>query len=331
MGNAMKTAAVAGLIAVLALGCHSASQPLPARSESEAASTAGTPVRVVTVAHATLAQIVSAPGHSVALVQQKVRAPFGGTLLELLVTDGDVVKSGQKVGTLISRDSEAALAGAQEMLRDARAPSEQRDAERAVALAKASAVRAPLIAPAAGMVLSHTASTGDRISEEQEILTIAAAESLVFQADVAQSDFAAIRPGQKVLIDAVGRTAPIAGQVHGVLGAVNAADQTVPVRIDLTPRPSSLPVGLFGTAHVKVAERPDVPVLPRAALLRDDITGVSRVASVTAAGHAHWLDVKTGLIDGDKVEILSPELGDVRVIVSGLVGLPEDASVVVQP
>ena len=327
----MKKTALGGLIAILAYGCHSAPQPVPAKPESEAGPGTGTPVRVVSVARATLAETVNAPGHTLALVQQKVSAPFGGTLMELLVTDGDQVRAGQKLGTSISRDSAAALAGAKEMLRDAHTPSEQRDAERAAALAKASAVRAPISAPAAGMVLSHAASAGDRISEEQEILTIAAAESLVFQADVAQSDFALIRPGQKVLIEVVGRSLPLAGQVHGVLGAANASDQTAPVRVDLTPRPAGLGVGLFGTAHVRVGEHRDVAVLPRAAFQRDDITGISRVVSVAADGHAHWVEVKTGLVDGDKVEILSPDLGAARVVVAGLVGLPEGAPVVVQP
>jgi multidrug efflux pump subunit AcrA (membrane-fusion protein) len=326
----MTRTASAGIIAILAYGCHSAPQPATAKPEPEAASAVGAAVRVVSVARATLARIVNAPGRTVALAQQKVRTPFGGTLLELLVTDGDVVRSGQKLGTSISRDSAAAMAGAEEMLREARTPSEQRDAERAVALAKANAVRASLVAPAAGIVLSHAASAGDRVSEEQEILTIAAAESLVFQADAAQSDSASIRPGQKVIVDVVGRPAPLTGQVHGVLGAVNTADQTVPVRVDLAPRPSGLAVGLFGTARIRVAEHRDVATLPREAIQRDDITGVSRVASI-ADDHAHWLEVETGLIDGDRVEILSPELRATRVVVSGLVGLPEGAPVVVQP
>jgi multidrug efflux pump subunit AcrA (membrane-fusion protein) len=252
-------------------------------------------------------------------------------LRELSVTDGDVVQRGQRVGALISRDSAAAVAGAREMLRDAHTPQEKRDAERAVALAEANSVRAQLTAPTAGMVLSHAASAGDRVSEDQELLAVAAADSLIFQADVAQNDLSAITPGEKVSIDTAGRAAQLAGLVHGLLGAINAADLTLPVRIDLTSRPSGLPVGLFGTAHITVSERRDAAVLPRSAILRDDVTGVSRVASVTAEGHAHWVEVKTGLVDGDRVEILSPDLGAARVIVTGLVGLPEDAPVVVQP
>jgi multidrug efflux pump subunit AcrA (membrane-fusion protein) len=322
---------VAVLIAALACGCRSAPQPSSAKPEQDASGAAGTPVRVVSVTRATLAQVVTATGHTLALVQSKLRAPFAGSLMELAVTDGDLVQRGQEVGALVSRDSEAALAGAREMLREAQTPQQKRDAERALALAETHAVRAALTAPAAGMVLSHAASAGDRVSEDQEILAIAATDSLVFQADVAQNDLAAIQPGQKVSIDTAGRSAPLVGQVHGVLGAINAADLTLPVRIDLMPRPVGLPVGLFGTAHITVAVRRDAAVLPRSAILRDDLTGLSRVATVTAEGHAHWVEVKPGLVDGDNVELLAPDLGAARVIVSGLVGLPEDAPVAVQP
>jgi hypothetical protein len=46
----------------------------------------------------------------------------------------------------------------------------------------------------------------------------------------------------------------------------------------------------------------------------------------------HWIAVTTGLVDGERVEILSPELSaQERVIVSGQVGLPEGSPVDVQP
>jgi multidrug efflux pump subunit AcrA (membrane-fusion protein) len=60
----------------------------------------------------TLSEVVTGPGHTAALSQQKVRAPFAGTLVELRVTDGDTVRRGQVLGTIVSRESEAALAGA---------------------------------------------------------------------------------------------------------------------------------------------------------------------------------------------------------------------------
>jgi multidrug efflux pump subunit AcrA (membrane-fusion protein) len=268
----------------------------------------------------------------VALVQQKVRAPFPGTLLELLVTDGDPVRRDQVVGRIVSRESEAALNGARQMKAEARTPMEKEDAERALALAEARLVRAPLLGAAEGVVLSHAASAGDRVSEDQEILIISAADSLVFQADITQADLPLIHAGQGAEVVVTGRPRSLAGQVHGVLAAAVASDLTVPVRIDLVPLPPRLPVGLFGTARIIVGERRNVPVVPPAAVLRDDVTGLSRIASVNGEGRVHWIAVTTGLVDGERVEILSPELSaQERVIVSGQVGLPEGSPVDVQP
>jgi hypothetical protein len=79
-----------------------------------------------------------------------------------------------------------------------------------------------------------------------------------------------------------------------------------------------------------VGERTGVAVVPDAAVLRDDVSGVSRLCLV-GGGKAHWIDVATGAKDAGRTEIVSPPLADGQaVIVSGLVGLPEGKSVSVE-
>ncbi len=291
----------------------------------------GVPVRIAEVSRKTLADTVSAPGRTAALAQQKIRAPFAGTLVELSVTDGDRVREGQAVGAILSRDSEAALSGARDMERQARTDAEKSDAARAVALAEKGLVRAAIVAPADGTVVAHGAVRGDRVSEDQEILTLADTASWAFLADVAQSDLVRVRPGQPASIDLAGRSGRISGTVHDVLPGANAADFTVPVRIDLHGLTAPPPLGLFGTARITVAERRDVPVVPEAALLRDDVTGAARIA-VVDRGHAHWLDVTPGLRTDGVVEISAPRLeAGQTVVVSGQVGLAEGTPVAAAP
>ncbi|HKJ92295.1 MAG TPA: hypothetical protein VJ957_03955, partial [Longimicrobiales bacterium] len=72
-------------------------------------------------------------------------------------------------------------------------------------------------------------------------------------------------------------------------------------------------------------------VVPAASVLRDDVTGVSRVALVKPDGTGHWVVVQTGVQQGDQVQILSPRLTPgTRVITDGQVGLPEGATVQVE-
>jgi multidrug efflux pump subunit AcrA (membrane-fusion protein) len=322
------------LALALALGaltcCHRAGES-PAASEPASSSPAGVPVQISAVSRADLAETVSGTGHVVALVEQKIRAPFVGTLAELDVVDGDRVRKGQTLGVIVSRDSEAALLGAEQMVREAQTEAERTDADRALALARASLIRSSLKSPSEGVVLSHAASAGDRVAEDQEILSISAVDSLVFEADVSQADLPRVHPGQKAQVTLPGGAPAVEGVVHDVLASANTADFTVPVRIDLKKSFARFPVGLFGEARITVGERRGVPVVPPQAVLRNDVTGESRVATVTADGKAHWLEVRTGLADLTHIEIVSPVLAPgTHVVVSGQVGLPEGAPVSVQ-
>src|SRR5262249_4666474 len=162
----------------------------------------------------------------------------------------------------------------------------------AVALAEKNLVRKPLIAASDGAVLSHAASPGDKVAEDQEILIINDASSLVFLADVAQADLPRIQPGQRAAIQVAGSAQPLAGSVHAVLPGANPADYTGVVRIDLPPGSRRLAVGIFGKARIFVGEHANAAVVPDAAVLRDDVNGTSRVALVEK-NRAHWVSVKT--------------------------------------
>lgn len=330
MGDAVRIRS-AGLLLVFAVvfGCGGRKED-PSK-EKAAAPGPATPVRAVEVGRADLAERISAPGKITAMAQAKIRAPFAGTLVELGFTDGDRVRKGDTVGSVISRDSEAALSGAREMERDARTPAQRRDAARAVELARGNLVRSRLTASAAGVVVSHGASRGDRVSEDEEILSIAEDGSLVVIADVPQSALSRIHPGESALVEIAGR-APLAGTVHDVLPAGAESDLTAPVRIDVSSVPAGASSGLFVTARIVVDEHRQALVVPDAAVLRDDVTGVARVATVDASGRARWVVVATGLSDGGHTEIVSPPLAaGTRVVVAGQVGLPEGAPVSVTP
>ncbi len=322
----MKRLAWLPLVLLLLSGCKGSDTAAAAKPEAPAPD-APTPVRIARVSPASLSETVSGPGHTSALSQQKVRAPFAGTLLELRVTDGDVVRRGQAVGTIVARESEAAVSGAREMLREARSPAERADAERALALAERNLVRRSIVASADGPVLSHAAASGDKVAEDQEILTIADASSIVFLADVPQNDLPRIRAGQSAGVEITGRPAAIPGRVHSILPGANAADFSGSVRIDLPGSAERLTLNLFGTARITVGSRPAALVAPDAAVLRDDVTGTARIAAVVN-GRVHWIEVRTGLRSNGSTE-LSGEgvVPGLAVIVSGMVGLPEGKTV----
>lgn len=331
------TRAFSTTIAVAAISACSRGNSAPADSTSSSASAtdsanAATPVHMNVVERGNIAITVSGPGQTNALDLQKIRAPFTGTLTSLNIVVGEHVGSGQVIGAVVSQLSDAALHGAQSMLNSAATPTQRSDAQRALVLARQNLVATPLRAPRGGTVVSRGASQGDLVTAGDSIASIAAAGSIVFIARIAQSDLTHVRPGQRATITLPGKPAPVDGVVHGFLPADTSGGMTVPVRIDLqgSPRTAGLPIqtGLFGTAQIVTGDLTGVPIVPSAAVLRDDISGISQVAIVSPNSKAHWVTVTTGASQGDRVQITSPVLtAGERVIVSGQVGLPDGSRV----
>jgi multidrug efflux pump subunit AcrA (membrane-fusion protein) len=319
---------------LLLVGCG-ARDVAPEHDAADATHTEGaTPVTVVPLRDTTLALTVGAPGHTVVLRPLHVRAPFTGTVTALSVADGDRVVLGDELGTLVSRSSAAALAGARAMAAAATTDTERRDAQRALDLAIANLVRMPLRAPESGVVVSHAADAGDLVNEGDDVLVIAPAGAVSFIADVVQNDLPSVRAGQRVAVDLAARATPLPGTVHGILPAASAENLNAPVRIDLGRGAVGIGIGLFGTARITVGQRRHVPVVPESAVLRDDVYGTTLIAVLSAGSEprAHWVSVATGIQANGLVEIVAPPLDpSTRVIVTGLVGLPEGAPVDVQP
>jgi RND family efflux transporter MFP subunit len=293
---------------------------------------AATPVHMTAVQRGNIAIAVTGPGRTDALDLQKIRAPFTGSITLLRIAVGDRVGGGQVVAAVVNQPSEAALIGAEAMLRSASTPAQRSDAERALQLAKQNLVATQLRAPRAGVVVSRSASQGDLVSQGDSILTIASAGSIVFVARIAQGDLAQVRLGQRANVNLPGQLGVVPGIVHGLLPADTNSIMTVPVRIDfstnLQTAGAPIQTGLFGTVEIIVGEKNAVPIVPAAAVLRDDISGINRVALVTQAGLTHWVNVITGATQGGNVEIKYPALTPgQRVIVSGQVGLPEGSKV----
>ncbi len=300
----------------------------PAAPE-QAPTPVGVPVEIAPVRHENVDVAVKASGRTEALRQGRVRAPYASRLIALRVADGDAIKKGQVMAVVVSKDSQAALDGARQMLAAARTTADKADAERAVELAKRDLVRQSLRAPADGVVLSHSAEAGDYVDEGEVLVTLAETDSVFFRAEVPQSAVDGVKPGQQASVSLPAVSAkPIPAVVHGVLPLASTENFSAPVRLDFSSARPALGLGLFGTARIVTARHADATVVPRAAVLTDDVTGVSRVAVVDGDGKAHWLDVTTGVTDGDSVEIVKPAIaGNARVIVDGQVGLPEGAKV----
>jgi multidrug efflux pump subunit AcrA (membrane-fusion protein) len=301
-------------------------------SSGDSAASGATPVEIARAERATLPVTVSGPGSTEVLQTQRVRAPFAGILTAIAVAPGDEVRTGQRIGTMVEQTAYAALEGARGLKAAATTPAEREDAERALALARQELVEAPLVASVSGVVVSRSASPGDRIDQGEDVAGIAATGSLVFDAELPQSDALRVHIGDGARIRIAGGPAVLPGVVRAVLPADSASTMTNRVRIGIDPealaRLAPVTLRLFGTAEITVGRAGNALVVPRAAILRDDITGTNRIALVEPDDRARWIEVQPGVSESTLVEILSPPLHPgQRVIVSGQVGLPDSARI----
>lgn len=314
----------AALLAMAACGSEPPAQALA----GDGSAAVIVPVKTARAVRTDMPVLVTGPGRTDSLEKLQIRAPFDGVIEDVLVTDGDHVNAGQTLAWVLSRDTEAAIAGARAMLRAARTPQERSDARRALALATRDIVRTSLRAPEDGIVLSHAVDEGARVTLAEQLLVIVASDSIVFLAHIAQSDLAHVRRGSRAHITLAARAqTPLAGTVRAILPGGSSTDLTAPVRIDFDGMPPR-ELNLYGTAEITVGVHEGALVVPKPAVVRDDVLGTSRVATVDTSDRVQWVEVKPGIELGDRVELVAPPFAeDARVVVAGQVGLPDGARI----
>src|SRR5205823_5767651 len=146
-------------------------------------------------------------------------------------------------------------------------------------------------APFTGTLVALRVADGDGVARGEEIAALVSRNS------------AAALAGARAMLDAAS-TAADSGDAH--LPAASGENLSAPVRIDVAALPGPVALGLFGTARITVGKRTGALVVPAAAVLRDDVYGTSRVAVVLPDGTARWVQVTTGIREGDAVEITAP-------------------------
>ncbi len=252
-----------------------------------------------------------------------VAAPFAGVIEALELRAGDRVGAGQRVGLLVTRESWAALRGAELMMREARDAAGRDEARRALALTQRDLVRVPLTAPLDGVVLRRSAEPGAQVAEGAEIVAVAPWKTVVFEAHVPAALATRVRAGQPATVLESGAP-PRAAVVQRILPAASEADQAALVW--LSPRAAGPAPGLgrFASASIIVGAAHRSLGVPDSALVEDDLTGERRVAVVDREGRVSWTPVTLGAAADGWHELLRVDLAPgTRVVIEGQHGLPD--------
>jgi biotin carboxyl carrier protein len=272
---------------------------------------------------------VTAPGQWRSVGQVGILSPFAGVVDSIAIRPGDRVRQGEIVCRLITRESRAALLGAEILARQAHDEASRAEAEQALVLARREVVRVPLPAPCAGVVTAVSAQPGSEVAESDQLAEIQAPDAVFFEARIDPSDVARVREGGSASITTGAAEQTRDAVVQRILPLVGAADQAtlawLAPRSKLPPQPE---IGRFGMATILTGPPRRAAAVPDSAVVQDDLTGRTHVVVIDARDRAIWTPVTLGAAAGGWHELRAPGIAPgTLVITQGQRGLPDSTRV----
>ncbi len=260
------------------------------------------PREVVQPSLARLPGRVEFSGPLVAPQTALVRAKASGTLLALDVAEGSRVRAGQVLGRLELAELNTRVAERNAMLESARATLAQAerthannerlaaqqfistsalDASRAafdtarasfqaaqasLETARVGLREAALVAPISGIVAKRHALPGEKVSPEQQVLTIVDLQRLELAGAVGTHEVARLAPGMPVQVQVEGVDQPVAGRVARIAPAAEPGTRSIGVTIELPNPREQLRAGQYALARASLPDDTDRLVLPASAV-----------------------------------------------------------------
>jgi len=286
--------------------------------------------QLVEVVRGDLMVVVSGSGNLNVSKEVKLAFSSGGRVDKIYFGDGDRVTEGEVLATLDTSALELALLQAR-MARDEaeynlnqlekvlHASSDRVEiaklaleaAEKAVAEARKQLQEATIIAPFAGLVAEVYVEESDFIASPamapKPVIHLIDPTSMELTAGVDEIDIAAVKPGQKVVIevDALPEL-QLEGEVVSIssLPKPQATVVAYEVKIALdVPPDAGVKVGMSADADIVIAERSSVLLVPSRAV--DTDSQGNSVVKVVVGEETESRPVITGISDGLQTEITS--------------------------
>ena len=319
---------------------------------------------VVQPQRASLPERIAFSGPLVAPNTVLLRARTSGTLLALTVAEGDRVKAGQALGRIDMAELAPRIAERNAMLDSARASLAQAerthasnerlaaqnfispnalDSSRAqvdtarAALAAAQATLdttrvgqrdATLLAPIAGIVARRHVLPGEKVSAEQQVLTIVDLARLELAGSVGTHEVARLTPGMPVQVRVEGLDAALTGQLARIAPAAEAGTRSIGVTVALANAQERLRAGQYAIGEVQLPDDRQRLLLPVAAV--GSTAGQNHVW-VIEGGRLARRAVTLGRRDeaGGRIEVLDGIGADAKVLGARFDNLREGAQALV--
>jgi RND family efflux transporter MFP subunit len=261
-----------------------------------------TPREVVQPVLATIATQVEFSGPLVAPQTAVVRAKTSGTLLTLAVAEGSRVQAGQLIGTIDGSEMSSRMAERQALVESARASLVQAErthannqrladqqfisstaldqsraaldtarAQERAALAQLDTVRVAsrdtrIVAPISGIVAKRHAVAGEKVSAEQNIVTIVDLARLELAGGVGTHEVSQLSPGVPASLKVEGVDQVVTGKIARISPAAEPGTRSIGVTIELPNPKETLRAGQYALARVEVSDAQKRLTVPSSAV-----------------------------------------------------------------
>jgi macrolide-specific efflux system membrane fusion protein len=231
----------------------------------------------------------------------QIKPPIGGRIEEILVREGDMVKTGQTLAWMSSTERAALLDAA--LTRGPEQVAYWKDAYKAT----------PLIAPIDAEVIVRAFEPGQTVTAADAVLVLS--DRLIVSAQVDETDIGSVKVGQDAVVslDAYPEV-KVASKVSHISYESTVVNNVTIYKVDILPEtiPSVFRSGMSAVVEIVTRHRDNVLRLPVAAVTRG-----RRRATVTVleGGRQVVRRIETGASDERHVEIVSGLGKDETVVV----------------
>jgi HlyD family secretion protein len=179
------------------------------------------------------------------------------------------------------------------------------------------------------VVTDRSLYPGEMAAAGTPLLTVMDTSSVIARAHIPQDQAALLKLGDKATITVPGEEEPIEGKVTVVSPALDPNSTTVEVWVKADNPKGRLRPGTSVKISMLARAVPNSLVIPAAAVLTAP-DGSNYVMAAGSDNKAHQKTAKTGIRQGDQVQILDGLAEGERVITSGAYGLPDNTKIRVE-
>ena len=321
-------AAVAVVILAIAIVQAIRKRGAPAATATVSSVVEFAPDDLTTVSRRTLSETLPLTGSLRAVTQAAVKSKVAGSALDVLVREGDAVKTGQILAKIDARDyvaraeqsrgQMAAMAGQLDIARQtldnnrvlvekgfiSKNAFDTAQSQYEIARANLDAARAALASsnlsladtvvrsPLDGQIATRSVEPGEKVAVDTKLFDVVDLRTLELEAPVPVGEIGRVRIGQPVRIAFDGIETPVQGAITRINPAAQAGSRSIMVYVQVANPSGTLRVGMFGTGTIAVGSRPNALVVPVTAVRTD---GARRSVYALIDGKLVEQPVQTGV------------------------------------